>query len=326
MRLTAVSKVLDEADIIEAFVRHTAAFVSHQIILDNGSCDGTVEILKQLRDEGLHLTLLQNDSRQFNEKKINTVLYYLAVQLGTPDWVLFLDADEFIDDREAVRAGGGLAALLERQPAERLCVRVLLSHYQASIWDNLNEPITPVRLGWRQERPAVEKVMVRGNLAARNVLILPGNHGAEIDGQPCPYWDESTVTLAHYSERSPFQAIVKFVRGWSRVLAAGESEVRIGTNHHYRESFQKLRDRPQEMLRSPWLHRFNQPTDGLIYDPIAYRGTSLRFTPTLDEPMRAVRCLVRTIETVSQQHGRLLEECPEARVLAAEWSEDIQIL
>ena len=51
--------------------------------------------------------------------------------------MLFLDADEFIDDREAVRAGGGLAALLERQPAELLCVHVLLSHYQASIWDNL---------------------------------------------------------------------------------------------------------------------------------------------------------------------------------------------
>ena len=326
MRLTAVSKVLDEADIIEAFVRHTAAFVSHQIILDNGSCDGTVEILKQLRDEGLHLTLLQNDCRQFNEKKLNTVLYYLAVQLGTPDWVLFLDADEFIDDREAVRAGGGLVAVLKRQPVELLCVHVLLRHYQASIWDNLNEPIIPARLTWRQERPAVEKVMVRGNLAGRNVDILPGNHGAQVDGQPCPHSDESTVTLAHYPERSPFQTIVKFVRGWSKVLAAGESEVRIGTSNHYREFFQKLRDRPQDMLRSPWLHRFNRPTDGLIHDPITYRGTSLRFTPTLDEPMRAVRCLVRTIETVSQQHGRLLEECPEARVLAIKWSEDINIL
>ncbi|MFZ0018058.1 MAG: glycosyltransferase family 2 protein [Acetobacteraceae bacterium] len=178
MRLTAVSKVLDEADIIEAFVRHTAAFVSHQIILDNGSCDGTVEILKHLRDEGLHLTLLQNHCRQFNEKKLNTVLYHLAVQLGAPDWVLFLDADEFIDDREAVRGGGGLAALLEGQPAEVLCVHVLLSHYQASIWDNLNEPIIPVRLSWRQERRAVEKAMVRGNLAARNVDILPGNLGS----------------------------------------------------------------------------------------------------------------------------------------------------
>jgi hypothetical protein len=326
MRLIAVSKVLDEADIIEAFVRHTAAFVSHQIILDNGSCDGTVEILKHLRDEGLHLTLLQNHCRQFNEKKLNTVLYHLAVQLGAPDWVLFLDADEFIDDGEAVRGGGGLAALLERQPAEVLCVHVLLSHYQASIWDNLNEPIIPVRLSWRQERRAVEKAMVRGNLAARNVDILPGNHGAEVDGQPCPYRIEPAVTLAHYAERSPFQAIVKFIRGWSKVLAAGESEVRIGTSNHYREPFQKLRDRPQDMLRSPWLHRFSQPTDGLIHDPIAYRGTSLRFTPTLDEPMRAVRCLVRTIETVSQQHGRLLEECPEARVLATQWSEDIQIL
>ena len=64
--------------------------------------------------------------------------------------------------------------------------------------------------------------MVRGNLAGRNVDILPGNHGAEVDGQPCPHSDESAVTLAHYTGRSPFQTILKFIRGWSKVLAAGE--------------------------------------------------------------------------------------------------------
>ncbi len=42
MRLVAVCKVLDEADIIEAFARHTAHYVVHQIILDNGSIDGTM--------------------------------------------------------------------------------------------------------------------------------------------------------------------------------------------------------------------------------------------------------------------------------------------
>ena len=173
--------------------------------------------------------------------------------------MLFLDADEFIDDREAVRAGGGLVAVLERQPVELLCVHVLLRHYQASIWDNLNEPIIPARLTWRQERPAVEKVMVRGNLAGRNVDILPGNHGAQVDGQPCPHSDESTVTLAHYAERSPFQTIVKFVRGWSKVLAAGES--RSGLERPTTTgSFQKLRDRPQDMLHR--LAASVQPADG----------------------------------------------------------------
>ena len=48
MRLVAVTKILDEADIVEAFARHTANYVSHHIFLDNGSVDGTVEILKAL--------------------------------------------------------------------------------------------------------------------------------------------------------------------------------------------------------------------------------------------------------------------------------------
>ena len=55
MRPVAVTKILDEADIVEAFARHTAHYVGHHIFLDNGSVDGTVEILRQLRDEGRFL-------------------------------------------------------------------------------------------------------------------------------------------------------------------------------------------------------------------------------------------------------------------------------
>jgi Glycosyl transferase family 2 len=327
MRLVAVSKVLDEADVIEAFARHTAAYVSHHIILDNGSCDGTVDILKQLRNEGLQLTLLHNDSRQFYEEKFNTILYHLALTVAAADWVIFLDADEFIDDREATSVGSGLKPILDRQDTAVSCVRVLLTNYQATVWDNQSEPIIPVRLGWRQGRSEVEKVIVRGNLANRGVTVLSGSHGVLIDGgQTCPYQKETVVTLAHYSERSPFQAAVKFIRGWSKVLAAGESEIRKGTAFHYRERFETLRDRPRDLLRSSWLHQFHCPTEGLTHDPIGYLGGALRFTPVLDEQMRAVRCLMRTLETLSTQYGRLLEECPGARDMVNRWSEDISLL
>jgi hypothetical protein len=41
MRLVAVSVVKNEADIIEAFVRHTRAWVDHHLIFDHDSTDGT---------------------------------------------------------------------------------------------------------------------------------------------------------------------------------------------------------------------------------------------------------------------------------------------
>ena len=52
MRIVAITRVLDEADIIEAFVRHTAAYVQHHIFVDNGSIDGTVEILRRYSKTG----------------------------------------------------------------------------------------------------------------------------------------------------------------------------------------------------------------------------------------------------------------------------------
>jgi hypothetical protein len=45
MRLVAVRKVLDEADILEAFARHTACYAAHQLLLNYGSIDGAVRDL-----------------------------------------------------------------------------------------------------------------------------------------------------------------------------------------------------------------------------------------------------------------------------------------
>lgn len=46
MKLVAISRIKDEADIIESFVRHHAHSFDVHIVLDDGSSDGTWEMHK----------------------------------------------------------------------------------------------------------------------------------------------------------------------------------------------------------------------------------------------------------------------------------------
>ncbi len=57
MRVVSVSCVKNEIDVIEASVRHTAAVADHVIVLDNGSNDGTRDVLAALQPDGPFLRL-----------------------------------------------------------------------------------------------------------------------------------------------------------------------------------------------------------------------------------------------------------------------------
>ena len=48
MKIVAISMVRNEADVIEAFVRHHAGLVDELIVVDHRSIDGTDELLREL--------------------------------------------------------------------------------------------------------------------------------------------------------------------------------------------------------------------------------------------------------------------------------------
>ena len=330
MRVVAVTRVLDEADIVEAFARHAAAYVDHHVFLDNGSTDGTLAILQALHGEGLPLSLLQTGCVSFNEAGHLTQLFRLAIQDHGADWVACLDADEFVDDRGSpVGLRDLLRALGDAAPSVH-CLHLPMAEYVATAADDPAEPVVPQRIRRRRQPGAIGKVIARGGPACAGAAILAGGHAVlpdgDPEGRPGSGVAQAGLRLGHYAERSPFQAMAKAVRGWSRILAAEATVADSGAAYHYKEPFEILRHRPADLLRDPgWLAFQHDPAD-LVDDPIAYRGGLLRHTAPTDDAMRAAQGLMGVVHDLALRHRRLLETFPEVRRQVAAWDTELMRL
>src|SRR4051812_40163617 len=99
----------DEADICEASVRHMASQVDFLIVADNGSVDGTREILDGLAGE-LPLTVIDDNEVGYYQARKTSALAAQAAELGA-DYVIAWDQDEwwyspFGTLREVIGASG----------------------------------------------------------------------------------------------------------------------------------------------------------------------------------------------------------------------------
>lgn len=115
MKLVMALKVRDEADIIELNLRyHAAQGIDEFIVTDNGSTDGTLEVLERWRDDGRLRLISEPAAEDFKEKGHwwVTRMGRMGAELGA-DWVLHADADEFWWP-----AGSTLREEFERVPLE----------------------------------------------------------------------------------------------------------------------------------------------------------------------------------------------------------------
>jgi hypothetical protein len=307
MKLAAASRILNESDIVEAFVRHTAHFVDHHFFVDNGSVDGTLQILQKLKHEGFAITVFQSNARSFVESKINTFLYETAVKSIQADWVVFLDTDEFIDDRELTQPLRDCIASFADRHAAPACIEVPLRDYHMTP-DDPSDILVTSRITHCSPTGETKKVIVRGDLIGRQAVIEAGNHGVLIDsGVACPLFREPTLTYAHYAVRSPWQWMSKSVIGWAKVLAGGQETISAGFSIHYQQPFDLLRTDPQAILRNPGLMQApTAPAAAMTRSPITYRGGSLKYTDDTDYPMRAVKVTMQYLQELASQHGELL--------------------
>jgi hypothetical protein len=244
MKLFGAVMLRNEADIVEAFVRHNLTFLDGLFVVDHGSIDGTSEILAALAREGLPLSVERDERRPQFQSEILTRQVRAAFEQGA-DFGFALDADEFVKAPSVTLLGDALRAVPPGLHA--------VAHWQTYVPDfAAPAPAHPLGLARRrlmQERHGLHKVIVARHfvtepasvVAGGNHLVLP--HAADTaPAQPVRHarLSADVVAVAHLPVRSGRQLADKVRIGWLAHLAARRNNPDLA--FHWRELYEALRD------------------------------------------------------------------------------------
>lgn len=258
MTVVGVSMVKDEADVIDGVIRHMADEVDHLLVADNGSTDGTREILDELARD-LPLTVVDDpDPAYYQAVKVTALANRAYAELGAV-WIVPFDADElwYATDR--------VSTVLRSVPTTfTYATATLWNHYPTSIdeWD-----ISPFKaMTWRSPTPgALPKVAIRWQAGAS---VSQGNHGC---GHPhglnlAPH----ALALRHFPYRSETQFISKARNG---AAAYKLTDLPADQGNHWRAYGEILDRHGPQALADVYREHFYylSPTDsGLVHDPAPF--------------------------------------------------------
>lgn len=222
VKLVMTLLVRDEADIIAANIRHhLAAGVDFIVATDNGSTDGTIEILEGFARDGV-LDLRHDADDTFDQARLTTGMAYLARTRFGADWVLSNDADEFWVGpiRETIAATP--ANLLFCRRANRVAPRE--TAWSFSVARHLvvkpDDAALPELL-----QPIPPKVLVR---AADLIGLTQGCHNAEMrDARPAPARE---ILIRHFAVRGRDHFIRKATSGGAAYARNQKLDPRLGAH------------------------------------------------------------------------------------------------
>jgi len=97
MKLNAICVLKNEADIIGATLKNALRFCDNIYLLDNGSDDGSWELIKAMAKQEPNLHLIGQTHEVFKNQLRNRIYNLLHRNFSDDDWWYILDADELLD-------------------------------------------------------------------------------------------------------------------------------------------------------------------------------------------------------------------------------------
>lgn len=237
-RLVAIAMVRNEADIVEAFVRHTLGFVDELRLVDHLSTDRTYEILENLQAEGFALHVKRYSGQARIQEILMTELGREAFLSGA-DWVIPLDGDEFI----SAPSSDSLRQQLEKKINGGVAWWPWISMVPSSLDDPSEvNPTKRIRHRSAEEKVITPKCLIHRSRANQSVWqFSPGSHHVRLSNMdPLPMVKmPDGFGLRHYPVRSIDQLMCKMVLGRLSWLPRLQKE--SGISFHTRNFFNRLK-------------------------------------------------------------------------------------
>lgn len=267
MHLTILSYVGDEEDIIEACARHHAMHAQRLAFVTTGS-DRTEDILRLLAAEGLPIDVRPHRPAYHDQHEVLSAL--LRETAAATDWILPLDADEFLL--------GDVPQALSVLPADRPVLLPWRTYVPDPVDDDA-EPNVLRRITRRraEELPQFRKVLIPAHIVSASTCIEPGNHAlADIAG------DESDLlAIAHFPVRTQEQLLRKVRSGWQAVLRnparRANEAAHWGAMHERLESHASIAPEKLQSIALRYAMADDAPAPALVHDPVPH-AFSLRYS------------------------------------------------
>ncbi|WP_066515851.1 glycosyltransferase family 2 protein [Curtobacterium ammoniigenes] len=260
MTLAATLMVRDEADILPAWLDyHVAQGVDIFIITDNGSTDGTTDLLTAFATRDDVIVDLRHDP--VHRKQQGQVVTQMARDAAVhhhADWVINADADEFLMPKQRSLTLRDVFAQLEQSVGAFTVPVVNMVGRMARTGTGIE------RLHWRDER-SPEQLAAVGLLAQPSpntihvgdpdVTVAQGNHQASVAaGSPVP--EELELEVLHLPWRS-WQQYEHRVEIAGRAYEANP-DLTPSPNHHGMRDYRRLHE---GVLRAYFALRFVTDSD-----------------------------------------------------------------
>jgi hypothetical protein len=304
----------NEADILESFARHHAALADRMIVACHFCQDDSAELARELQREGLPLDVRELSDPIFEQATFKNDLFDEAAQAYDPEWILPLDADEFLVCAE----GTSLDAALGRLPRD-LPTRLLLRAYVPTADDDENEPNVLRRITHRAAAVFGSKVIVPRDLRRRRRIgIAQGHHHVyeRKTGRAVSHVETDAVAIAHFPIRSAAQYRCRILGGWPSARAA--PEFRHGSSIHWEHAYRELAAEPLTRERFMEIAQtYNVPGgaagEPLVRDPIE-SAFEIRYPREAPSPERVLALTAEGMAATAHALARQLERSPSRRL------------
>lgn len=277
----------NEADIIEAFVRHHVPLLDELVLIVHRPVDTTAEILGKLRGEGLPLVLHDARHAAFRQAE-ETSRIARELLRDEAAFVLLLDADEFL----RLPDPGYLRRAFPALPADRFGAWRWQGYVPMPGDDpGVANPVRRIRHRRMEEGIDCFKVVLTRAFLREEFSLLEGNHcvmraGPGGESMAAPMIEFKAVRLAHYPVRSREQFETKVILGELGKRGQPAGEASLGS--HWRHLYREIRDNGslgEETLRRvavrypfPEDAALDLPAGGLVEDPLPI-DFELRYPP-----------------------------------------------